>query len=155
VFVISSKFRYQTFRDVGLKFDRILSFLSPFALTALLGIAAVWAVETPPVQASVSTSRVPIDTHSNSSIRVPLVIQAHARRAVYRMWLTDAQGSTVYRFPSQYFENLSVLDLKHSNLSIPPLDNGVYSLHIEIVYQFNPFKNGRIAMVAATLNVKN
>ena len=154
--ILSSKTRYETFKHIGCALDSMVSVISPLLFVALIGIASVWAVETPPVQTIINPDQV-ISTHSQSTIDVPVVISGaqQTKRAVYQMWLTDEHGTMVYVFPSHYVRSLASRNLRGSDIKLPQLDNGTYQLHLEIVYQFNPFKNGSLDMVAATLNIKN
>jgi hypothetical protein len=153
--ILSSKTNYGPLKHVGHFLDHLLALLSPLGLAALVGVAAVWAIEKAPTQtfintASVMTARI----GSELNIPIPVIVRTEAKRAVYRMWLTDEQGISVYQFPDQIVDGPSTIDLTNKNIRVPAeLRQGTYVLHVQIIYTFNPFKNGNIFMTVATLNV--
>jgi hypothetical protein len=153
--ILSSKTGYQTFKHVGVVCGHVLSFLSPLGLAALVGIAAVWAVEKAPTQTYVNTGHI-VDATSGSylNLDVPMVVQTAVKRAIYRTYLTDESGAVVYEYPTHRFDDPTTLDLHGQGVLLPrTLKPGTYVLNMQIVYQFNPFKNGNIFMTVATVNI--
>lgn len=153
--ILSSKTGYQTFKHVGVLGGRVLSFLSPLGLAALVGMAAVWAVEKAPTQTYVNTGHVVESTAgAYLNLDVPVVIQTSVKRAIYTTYLTDESGATVYEYPTHRFDDPTTLDLHSQGVVLPRnLKPGTYVLNMQIVYQFNPFKNGNIFMTVATVNI--
>lgn len=131
----------------------VLSFLSPLVFAALIGVAGVWAMESAPSQTFINTSVINVHTGADVSINVPLIIQTDARRALYRIWLSDGDG-IVYQFPDQNVKHPELLDLTNQSIRVPDfLKPGTYTVHVQMIYPFNPFKNGNIFMTIGTLNV--
>lgn len=152
--ILSSKTNYGSLKYVGHFLDRILALLSPLGLAALVGVAAVWTIEKAPTQTFINTASVmTARTGSDLDIHIPVIVRTEAKRAVYRMWLTDEQGSTAYQFPDQNVSDPRTVDLTGKNVRVPALRQGTYVLHVQVIYTFNPFKNGNIFMTVATLNV--
>lgn len=88
------------------------------------------------------------------NIEVPVIVRTQAQRAVYRMWLTDASGDAAYRYPDQKVPDAGRLDFSQYQISVPTfIKSGVYVLHVEVIYPFNPLKNGTILMSVATLTI--
>lgn len=146
---------YLSFRGVGRFADHFLSLCSPFVFAALIGCGIVWAVEQAPSQTIVSTSSyLQVHTGQKFMLSVPLLVQTPTRRAVYRMWLTDASGDITYQYPDRRVPASHQLDLANRELTVPTfIKSGVYILHVEVIYPFNPLKNGTILMSVATLNI--
>lgn len=144
-----------SFRSIRLFADHLLSLCSPFVLAALISVGVVWSLERAPSQTIVDTATY-FQVHSgqNLNLEIPVIVQTEAHRAVYRMWLTDASGDVAYRYPDQKVRDAQRLDLSNHQITIPTfIKSGVYVLHIEVIYPFNPLKNGTILMSVATLTV--
>lgn len=152
--ILSSKIHYGMFKSAGAKCSHVFSMLSPFGLAALIGVAGVWALETAPSQTVITTNNViDVNTGSDVDIQIPVVVHSDMRRAVYRMSIADEQGSTVYQFPDREAADPRSLDLRTTPVQLPALKKGLYTLHVQVIYPFNPLKNGNIFMSVATLNV--
>jgi hypothetical protein len=150
--VISSA-AVHTVLKVGTVCNHLLSFIAPVGLAALIGVAGVWAMEGAPSQTFINTSVINVQSGGNVAINIPVIVKTDARRALYRTWLSDASG-VVYEFPDQEVKNPRLLDLTHQDIQIPPsIAPGTYVLNVQVIYPFNPFKNGNIFMTVATLNV--
>lgn len=131
----------------------VLSFLSPLAFAALIGVAGVWAMESAPSQTFINTAVFDVHTGADVAINVPIIIQTDAKKALYRMWLSDSTG-IVYQFPDQRVQNPKIVDLTTRNVRVPEgIKPGTYTLNVQMIYPFNPFKNGNIFMTVGTLNV--
>jgi hypothetical protein len=144
-----------SFKRIRLFGDHLLSLCSPFVLAALIGCAIVWTLEQAPAQTIVNTaSYFSVHSGQNLKLSIPMVVQTEAKRAVYRMYLTDSEGIRAYQFPDQKVADPSRLDLSQHQIQIPTsIRSGVYILHVEVIYPFNPLKNGTILMSVATLTI--
>jgi hypothetical protein len=114
-------------------------------------VAFVWLVQKPPTQ--IFNTNIYIESKSGESITLPSDIKIHipAKKAVYRYWITDNDGYIIHNYPDIRVEE------QHINydtlLKIPPLKKGKYLLHEEVIYPFNPFKNGYITFTLLTLKI--
>lgn len=145
-----------SFRSIRRFADHLLSVCSLFVLSALIGVGAMWSLERAPRQTITTTaSYFRVHPGQDLNMEVPvIVLQTQAQRAVYRMWLTDASGDTAYRYPDQKVPDAGRLDLSQHQISVPTfIKSGVYVLHVEVIYPFNPLKNGTILMSVATLTI--
>jgi hypothetical protein len=145
-----------TFKSIRKFADQLLSLCSPFVIAALIGCGIVWSLEQAPSQTIVNTATwLQVRSGQNLQLSVPLIVQTTARREVYRMWLTDEQGDIAYQYPDQKVQNAQHLDLSDKQITIPTfIRSGVYILHVEVIYPFNPLKNGTILMSVATLTIQ-
>lgn len=110
-------------------------------------------MESAPSQTFINTSVIDVHTGADMVINVPLIIQTDARKALYRVWISDSTG-IVYQFPDQRVSHPELLDLTNESIRIPDsIKPGTYTLHVQMIYPFNPFKNGNIFMTVGTLNV--
>jgi hypothetical protein len=144
-----------SFRNIQRFADHLLSLSSPFVLAALIGVACVWTLERAPFQTMVNTARYfKVHCGQTLNLQVPVIVETQAHRAVYRTWLTDASGDVAYRYPDQEVPGAGRLDLSKHQINIPTfIKSGVYVLHVEVIYPFNPLKNGTILMSVATLTI--
>lgn len=142
-----------SFRSVGRVADSLLTLCSPFAFAALITCGFVWAVEKAPAQTIVNTaSYFQVHSGQNLNLEVPVIVQTQAHRAVYRMWLTDSSGDATYWYPEGKVSDDGRLDLSQHQIIVPAfIKSGVYILHVEVIYPFNPLKSGTILMSVATL----
>jgi hypothetical protein len=145
-----------SFRSVGRFTDHFLSLCSPLVFAALIGCGIVWTVEDAPSQTIVSTTTyVRAHTGQELTLAVPVIVQPKSRRSVYRMWLTSESGAIAYIYPDQQAPSSKRLGTADHQLTIPTfIKSGVYILHVEVIYPFNPLKNGTILMSVATLNIE-
>lgn len=142
-------------RSIRRAADHFLALSSPFVLAALVGVGGVWSVERAPAQTIVDTSTYfQVRAGQSLNLDVPVIVQTQAQREMYRTWLTDASGNVAYRFPDQMVQDTTRLDLSKRQLTVPTfIKSGVYVLHVEVIYPFNPLKNGTILMSVATLYI--
>lgn len=152
----SSKLPYVTIKNVGLRLNGLLSVISPLVIATFVGFASVWAFERAPSQTFIQMDQV-IPAHPGDKIHLvaPFVAQIEARKAVYRTWLDNEVGDQVYVFPDHVLENPRIIDLSElQDLTVPAsVKAGTYTLHTEVVYPFNPFKNGKIAISMGSIIV--
>ncbi len=155
--ILSSKTHNDSLKYVRSVLNHVLALACPLGLAALITVAGVWTFEAAPSQTFINTANV-LDVHAGSDldIDIPVIVHTEAKRAVYRMWLTDEQGLSVYTFPDQNVIDPHRVDLSGKSIRVPSdLRTGTYVLHVQVIYTFNPFKNGNIFMSVATLNVRN
>lgn len=151
--MISSAALQHSAKQISAKCSHLLSVLSPLGLAALIGVAGVWAMESAPSQTFINTTVLTAHTGADIEFNVPIIVQTDTRKALYRISLSDKDG-VVYQFPDQKVENPKLLDLTAKNIRIPDsIKPGVYTLNVQVIYPFNPFKNGNIFMTVGTLNV--
>lgn len=152
----SSKLPYVTIKNFGTKLNGLFSVVSPLVMAVFIGCAGVWALEQSPSQTYIQTDQV-ILAHPGDTVRLhaPFVAQIEARKAVYRIWIDDEEGDRVYMFPDHVLINPRIIDLTElQDLTVPrSVKPGTYVLHVETIYPFNPFKNGKIAITAASIVV--
>lgn len=131
--------------------DRLFLLISAIVIPILIAVAFVWLVQKPPTQ--IFNTNIYIESKPGEIITIPSDIKIHipAKKAVYRYWITNDKGYVLHRYPDVR------IDEEHINfdttLKIPSLQKGNYILHAEVIYPFNPFKNGYITFVLLTLRI--
>lgn len=154
--ILSSKFQHNDgWKHVTNVCAQVFSSVSVLGMVMLISVTVVWALEKAPSQTFVNVQNI-IHTHVGDRIGLNSNIRVHtdAKKAVYRMWLTDASGESVYVFPDRAVIDPTDFILEPDNIRVPPsIRPGEYQLRAEVIYPFNPFKNGSINMTLATLYV--
>lgn len=155
--ILSSKIQHSDgWKHVTGVLMKVYSSASVIALVMLISVSVVWAFEKAPSQTFVNVQNI-VHTHVGDRIKLSSNVRVHtdAVRAVYRMWLTDSDNESVYVFPDRAVIDPSDFILEPDNIRVPPgLKPGEYTFHAQVIYPFNPFKNGSINMTLATLYVK-
>ncbi len=154
--ILSLKPHYALLKRTGGAANKLLSMLSLMGFVVLLGVFVVWVVERAPSQSVIATNMV-IEVHAGApqDVQIPVVVKSDIeRRAVYRTALVDGAGSVVYQFPDQVVPDPKFLDLRQKLVQIPGLHVGHYELRVQVIYEFNPIKNGAITMTVATIDAK-
>lgn len=133
--------------------DRLFSVASCLVLPSLVTFGAVWLLEGAP-SSTVSSNQVMNARAGNFVQLTPdLSIQTSAKKAVYRLWITDDKGDSIYVYPDQPVADPS--NVRFSSLIHLPenLRPGVYHVRGELLYPFNPFKTGVVSLDLATLTI--
>lgn len=154
--ILSSKIQHSDgWKHVTNVCAQVFSSVSVIGMLMLVSVAVVWAFETAPSQTFVNVQNI-VHTRVGSRISLSSNIRVHtdATRAVYRMWLSDSSNESVYVFPDRAVIDPTDFILEPDNIRVPPsVKPGEYTLHAEVIYPFNPFKNGSINMSLATLYI--
>lgn len=135
--------------------NRTIDLTALVLFPVVVGVAISWAVERPPVQ--VFTNAVTVVPETSGVVDIPASITLHTdtKKAFYRVVIKDQDGEIVYAYPQHWIDNPQDFKLGNQRLALPAsLRPSVYTIHAEVLYQFNPFKTGSVDFELATLNLK-
>lgn len=154
--ILSSKVQEDAWKNARAIGSKVYSSVSMLGMVMLVAISVVWTLEKAPSQTFVNVQNV-VHTQVGSYLDLTsnIRVRTDASKAVYRLWLTDSSGEAVYVFPDHAITNPTDFILAPDGIRIPPsIKKGEYMLHAQVMYPFNPFKNGNINMTLATLFVE-
>ncbi|QBQ74664.1 hypothetical protein BcepSauron_284 [Burkholderia phage BcepSauron] len=127
----------------GLWVDQWITRLSPWVMVVLMILACVWIVEPAPETTVSIRDTYQVSAGSEVSIHPPLIVESKTeRRAIYNVFLTDAAGNVVYTYPQHMNVEIKGFAFEKIDLVVPNLRPGTYTAHVQMIYKFNPFKNG-------------
>lgn len=134
--------------------DRILSLLSLVAIPLLVSVTIFWMVDRSPTQEIQSEKIIEATGGTVIDVSSPVAFHVQARKAEYQIYIRDRKGDAVYVYPEHTVQD-SKLNLGDLKIDIPHLAYGQYTVHAQLVYWFNPFKDGRADFELAKLVVVN
>jgi hypothetical protein len=137
------------------KLDRVLSIASCLIIPALLGGSIVMFVEQAPEQKFVSEGYVWSTSNSFIPVSIPVLVETKSRKALYRIFIRDSQGTIVYVYPDQLLSDPSQFSLINQVVQLPTLKPGQYKVGAELIYWFNPFKNGSVEFQLSNLVINS
>lgn len=145
---------WRSAHGLGKSVDHALTRISPYAMAALLVCAVSWCAQSAPrTDISVGTLY-QVQPGSSIDVSIPVkVAQVNAKEVAYSIFLEDANGNIVYRSGDSMAKH-NALSISAIQVDVPKhLPAGHYHLYAEVVYKFNPFKNGTVSVDLGTLQV--
>ena len=123
------------------KGDRLFSLVSLTSMPVLLSLCLYWHCETAPaVDAIVNPVSMVVSPGETTHLKSFYTVSFSADRALYSMWISDAQGKLVYKYEPQWVNNSS-FTFGNQNIVVPKqLAPGNYSIRAKLRYPLNPFK---------------
>jgi len=152
--VLSDTINLNSFKTAVKKADQVLTLLSCLAIPALIGGSVVMVLEKAPDQHFVYNEVIEARAESTIVLDIPLTVRTETKKALYRVFITDNSGSVVYVFPDHLVENPQEFRLSKYKLKLPVLNPGQYKVHTNLIYWFNPFKNGTVEFDVASLVIQ-
>jgi hypothetical protein len=135
--------------------DSAFGLVSMAIVPVLFGVYGFWHFEKPAFH-NLNQVRQTIEVPAGASTTVgdSLTLKADVKSAVYSMWLSDAQGSTVYVYPDIKIDNPDHISFESQTVQIPAsLKPGTYTLTVDLEYPLNPIKTASVRMELARLKV--
>lgn len=135
--------------------DKLFSIASLLCVPLLLGLCLYWYYERAPLHKLDNPVNMVVSPGETTHLGSFYTISFSANKALYSMWISDVKGRMVYEYKPQWV-TASSFTFGNQNITVPvQLAPGKYSLHAELQYPLNPFKNATVSAELVHLEVIN
>lgn len=135
--------------------DSAFGLASMAIVPVLFGVYGFWHFEKPAFHNLNQTQRtIEVPAGASATVADSLTLKADVKSVVYSMWLSDAQGASVYVYPDMKIDNPDHISFETQTVQIPAsLKPGSYTLNVDLEYPLNPIKTASVRMELARLKV--
>lgn len=117
--------------------NAIITLLSLVIITGLAFVVAFWLCT-----GGSYVYHIEPDHTTKGEIKDFQLIVLGSGKAVYRQWIENDKGKIVYNYPDKILDGVTSAQTYHSQLKLPVLPSGHYTIKATLYYKSNPLPIG-------------